>query len=57
MVYFFFLLFMTAPEAYGNSQVWDGIRLAAAGLGHSHSNIGSKLRLRPILKLVATPDP
>ena len=30
---------------------------AAGGLHHSHSNMGSKLYLRPTVQLVATLDP
>ena len=43
--FFFFGLFWAAPTAYGNSQARGPIKAAAAGLHHSHSNSGSKLRL------------
>ena len=43
--FFFFFLFRTAPMAYGSSQARDWIRAAAAGLHHSHSNVGSELYL------------
>ena len=40
--FFFFLLFRAEPAAAcRNSQARDGIRAAAAGLHHSHSNTGS----------------
>ena len=43
---FLFLLFLrTAPVAYGSSQARDKIRDTAAGLCHSHSNVGSELYL------------
>ena len=44
---------MVAPAAYGNSQAKGGIRAAAAGLCHSTSHAGSKLRLRPTPLFVA----
>ena len=43
----FFLLFRAAPVAYGGSQARGQIRAAAAGLHHSHSNMGSEPRLQP----------
>ena len=52
-----FLLFRTALEAYGGSQARGRIGAVAAGLHHSHSNAGSEPCLRPILQLMATPDP
>ena len=45
------------PAAYGGSQARDPIQAAAAGLGHSHSNVGSEPHLQPTLQLMATPDP
>ena len=39
--FFCFLLFGTAPAAYGSSQARCWIRAAAAGLYHSHSNTRS----------------
>ena len=39
------LLFRATPAAYGGSQSRGGIRAAAAGLHHSHSNAGSEPRL------------
>ena len=48
--FFFFFLFRAAPAAYGTSQGWDQIGVAAAGPHHSHSNTGSKpLQLCQIL--------
>ena len=40
-------LFMAAPTAYGGSQSRGLIGAAAAGLHHSHSNLGSKPCLPP----------
>ena len=45
------------PAAYGGSQARGLIRAADASLHHSHSNVGSELRLRPTPQLTATPDP
>ena len=54
--YFFSLFFFRdAPAAHGRSQARGRIRATAAGLHHSHSNAGSKLRLRPTLQLTETP--
>ena len=36
------------PKVYGSSQDRGPIRAAAAGLHHSHSDVGSELRLQPI---------
>ena len=62
--FFYFILtcfvvcvFRAAPTAYGGSQARGQIGAAAAGLGHSHSNAGSKLHLQPTSQLTATPDP
>ena len=56
---FLFVCFFSraAPEACGGSQASGRIRAVAAGLHHSHSNAGSKPRLRPTPQLMATPDP
>ena len=40
---FLFLLFMAIPVAYESSQARGPVGAAAAGLHHSHSNVGSKL--------------
>ena len=53
----FFLSFVFAPEAYGGTQAGSQIRAVAAGLHHSHSNVGSEPRLQPIPQFTATPDP
>ena len=53
----FFGLFRATPVAYGSSQARGGIRAAAAGLHHSHSNVGSEPCLQPRPQLTATPDP
>jgi len=57
--FFFFCLlsFRAAPAAYGGSQARGLIGAVAAGLHHSHSNVGSELRLRPTPQLMATLDP
>ena len=52
---FFFL--RAAPVAHGGSQARGRIGVIAAGLHHSHSNSGSKLRLRPTPQLTTTPHP
>ena len=52
-----FLLFRAAPAAYGSSQARGQIRAIATGLRHSHSNAGSKSRLRPASQLMAMPNP
>ena len=43
--FFFFLFIKAAPASHGNSPARGGIRVAAAGLHHSHSNAGSKPHL------------
>ena len=55
--FFFLLLFRAAPEAYGGSQARGRNGVRAAGLCHSHSNMGSKLCLQPTPQLTATSDP
>ena len=47
---------MAAPEAYGGSQARSLIGAVAAGLGQSHSNVGSEPRLPPTAQLRATPN-
>ena len=39
------------------SRLGGRIRAAAAGLHHSHNNVGSELYLRPAPQLMATRDP
>ena len=56
-IFLSFCIFRAAPTAYGGSQARGLIGAAAAGLGHSHSNAGSELHLRPTPQLMATPDP
>ena len=58
-VYLFLsFVFLEPPlSAYGGSQARGPTGAVAAGLRHSHSNSGSKLHLRPIPQLTATPDP
>ena len=55
--FFIFLLFRAEPAAYGGSQTRGPIGTVAAGLHHSHSNMGSKPPLRPTPQLTATVDP
>ena len=55
--FFSFCLFRATPVAYGSSQARGPIGVADAGLHHSHSNLGSKLHVRPIAQLTAMPDP
>ena len=53
----FFGLFWAAPAAHGGSQARVRIGAIAAGLHHTHSNIGSEPHLRPTPQLTATLDP
>ena len=55
--YFYFLLFRTVPVAHGRSQARSQTGTRAAGLYHSHSNVGSELYLQPTPQLMAMPDP
>ena len=48
-----FCLFRATPAAYGGSQARDRIRAAAAGLHHTHSNMGSEPRLGTIPQVTA----
>ena len=43
-VFTIFFLFRAGPAAYGGSQARGPIRAVAAGLHHSHSNMGSESR-------------
>ena len=52
-----FLLYRAAPAAYGGSQARGWTGATAAGLHHSHSNVGSELNLWPTPQLTAKPDP
>ena len=45
------------PVAYGVSQARRPIGAVVAGLGHSHSNTGSKPHLPPTPQLTAMADP
>ena len=51
-----FLLFRAALAAYGGSQARGRIGATAAGLHHSHRNMGSEPHLQPIPQFVAMPD-
>ena len=53
----FFVFYRAALAAYGGSQARGRIGATAAGLHHSHSNMGSEPRLRPTPQLTAMPDP
>ena len=44
-ILFYFFLFRVVPVADGSSQALGQIQAAAAGLCHSHSNLGSELCL------------
>ena len=55
--FFFFGLFRAALAAYEGSQTRGPIRATAAGLHHSHNNIGSEPHLPPTPQLTAMPDP
>ena len=48
---------MATLAAYEISWARGQIGAMAAGLCHSHSNVGSKLLLRPTPQLAAMPDP
>ena len=49
--------FRAIAAAYGGSPANGPMRAVAAGLYHSHSKAGSKLRLQPTPELTANPDP
>ena len=51
------LFFEAAPEAHGSSQARGLIGATGAGRSHSHSNVGSELRLPPTPRLTATLHP
>ena len=50
-------VFRAAPVAYGGSQTRGQIRAVAAGLHHSHSNVGPEPCLQPTPHLMVTLDP
>ena len=54
---FFKIFFRAAPMAYGGSQTRGQVETVAAGLCHSHSNVGSKPCLQPTPQILAMPDP
>ena len=54
---FLFFCLSRGPKAYGGSQASGLIGAIAAGLHHSHSNVGPEMHLRPTPQLMATPDP
>ena len=51
--FFIFCLFRAIPVAHGACQARSLIGTIAAGLHHSHSNVGSKPHLRPTPQLTA----
>ena len=53
----FVCLFRAAPAAYGSSQARDPIRVEAASIHHSKSNVGSKPHLQPTAQLTGTLGP
>ena len=57
LIFFFFVFYRATPAAYGSSQARGLIGAMAAGLHHSHSNVGSEPHLWPTPELMATPDP
>ena len=58
LLYFCLFAFArAAPTAYRGSQARGLTGAVATGLRQSHSNAGSKLRLRPTPQLTAMPDP
>ena len=54
---YIFSLFRAASEACGGSQARGRIRAGAAGLHHSHGNVGSKMHVQTTPQLPAMPDP
>ena len=57
LYFLFFCLFRAAIMAYGGSQARGQIRVVAAGVHHSQSNVGSEPHMRPTQQLTARPDP
>ena len=57
MVFYIYLLFRAAPVAYANSLARGPIGAKAAGLYHSHSNVGSEPHLQPIPQFMAMLNP
>ena len=55
LLFLSFCLFRAAPVAY--SQARGRIGAVAAGLRHSHSNVGSEPHLGPTRQVTAMPDP
>ena len=57
LVFITFLLFRATPTTYGSFQARGLIGSTAAGLHHSHSNVGSEPSLQPTPQLKAMPEP
>ena len=55
LFFFFFCLFRATPATPGGSQARGQIGAAAAS--HSHSNARSEWYLKPMMQLMAMPDP
>ena len=55
--FFFFHFFRATPMAFGNSDARGWTGATAAGLCHSHSNMGSEPHLQPTPQPMAMPDP
>ena len=53
----FLFIFRVIPPANESSQANGPIGAAAAGIYHSHSNVGSEPLVQPMLQLVVTTDP
>ena len=56
-VFAFFVFLGPPPQAHISSQSRGQIGAVAAGLRHSHSNLGSKPCLQPTPQLTAMADP
>ena len=55
--YIYIYIYCPFRAAYGGSKARSLIGAVAAGLCHSHNNVGSEPSLRPTPQLRATPDP
>ena len=53
LIFIFIFIFRATPVAHGSSQVRGRIRATAAGLHHSHSNVGSEPCLQSTPQLTA----
>ena len=55
-IFIFISFFRASPVAYGFSQARGRMGATAAGLHHSHSNVGPEPCLRPTPQFMAMPD-